>query len=111
MFYLEENAQNAATTAEQYPRLYPICADTLPCGPRPVLQAHGSAPVRIVGQAPGCKLHEEPAFPGMIRPATAARLVCPAPEQFHHSRQLAIFPMGFCYPGKTASGDDPSRPE
>ena len=34
------------------------CADALPCGPRPVLQAHGSARLRIVGQAPGRKVHE-----------------------------------------------------
>lgn len=31
------------------------CADALPCGPRPVVQAHASARLRITGQAPGRK--------------------------------------------------------
>ena len=34
------------------------CADVLPCGPRPVLQAHRLARLCIVGQAPGRKVHE-----------------------------------------------------
>jgi uracil-DNA glycosylase len=28
------------------------------------------------------------------------------PEQFHDLRKVAIVPMGFCYPGETASGDN-----
>ena len=34
------------------------CADHLPCGPRPVLQAGRSAQLRIIGQAPGRKVHD-----------------------------------------------------
>jgi len=34
------------------------CVDDLPCGPRPVVQAGPSARLRIVGQAPGRKVHE-----------------------------------------------------
>ena len=33
------------------------------------------------------------------------------PGQFYDSRKVAIIPMGFCYPGKAASGDNPPRPE
>ena len=32
-------------------------------------------------------------------------------ETFYDERQLAILPMGFCYPGTGASGDLPPRPE
>jgi hypothetical protein len=28
------------------------------------------------------------------------------PEQFYDLRKVAIVPMGFCYPGKAASGDN-----
>lgn len=34
------------------------CAKSLPCGARPVLQAHPAARLRIIGQAPGRKVHE-----------------------------------------------------
>lgn len=33
------------------------------------------------------------------------------PEQFYDPHKVAIIPMGFCYPGKAASGDNPPRPE
>jgi len=32
-------------------------------------------------------------------------------EQFYDESQIAIVPMGFCYPGKGKSGDLPPRPE
>ena len=34
-----------------------LCAKHLPLGPRPVVQAHPTARLLIVGQAPGCKVH------------------------------------------------------
>ena len=81
------------------------CADALPCGPRPVLQAHGSARLRIVGQAPGRKVHET-GIPWSD--ASGNRLhdwLGLTPRQFHDPRKVAIVPMGFCYPGKAPSGD------
>ena len=33
------------------------------------------------------------------------------PAQFYDPQKVAIVPMGFCYPGKGASGDKPPRPE
>ncbi len=32
-------------------------------------------------------------------------------EVFYDERQVAVLPMGFCYPGMGASGDLPPRPE
>ena len=32
-------------------------------------------------------------------------------KQFYNTKNFAIVPMGFCYPGKTKSGDAPPRPE
>lgn len=34
-----------------------------------------------------------------------------APAEFYDPGKVAIIPMGFCYPGKAASGDNPPRPE
>ena len=87
------------------------CADVLPCDPRPVLQAHGSARLRIVGQAPGRKVHEtgipwnDPSGDRLRNWLGLTR------EQFYDPRKVGIVPMGFCYPGKAASGDNPPRPE
>lgn len=32
-------------------------------------------------------------------------------KQFYNAEDIAILPMGFCYPGKGKSGDLPPRPE
>jgi uracil-DNA glycosylase len=87
-----------------------ICAD-LPCGPRPVLQAGATARLRIIGQAPGRKVHET-GIPWAD--ASGDRLrdwLGLTPEQFYDPAKVAIIPMGLCYPGKAASGDNPPRRE
>lgn len=87
------------------------CAHALPCNPRPIVQALGSARLRIVGQAPGRKVHETGIpwnDPSGDRLRTWLGLT---PVQFYDSRKVAITPMGFCYPGKAVSGDNPPRPE
>jgi uracil-DNA glycosylase len=87
------------------------CADTKPCGPRPVLQAHRSARLRIVGQAPNRKVHET-GIPWNDPSGDRLRnWLGLTPEQFYDPRKVAILPMGFCYPGKAVSGDNPPRPE
>ena len=87
------------------------CADALPCGPRPVLQAHGAARLRIVSQAPGRKVHET-GIPW--NDASGDRLrgwLGLTPEEFYDPRKVAIIPIAFCYPEKAASGDKSPRPE
>jgi uracil-DNA glycosylase len=87
------------------------CADALPCRPRPVLQAHGSARLCIVGQAPGRRVHET-GIPWNDPSGDRLRnWLGLTSEQFYDPHKLAIVPMGFCYPGKAASGDNPPRPE
>jgi len=87
------------------------CADALPCGSRPVLQAHTSAWLCIDGQAPGRKVHET-GIPWNDPSGDRLRnWLGLTPEQFYDPRKIAIIPMGFCYPGNAASGDNPPRPE
>jgi uracil-DNA glycosylase len=74
------------------------------------LQAHGSARLRIVSQAPGRKVHET-GIPW--NDASGDRLrgwLGLTPEQFYGPK-VAILPIAFCYPGKAVSGDNPPRPE
>lgn len=88
-----------------------ICAEHLPLGPRPVLQFDGAARILIAGQAPGRKVHET-GVP--FNDASGDRLrdwLGLSPAQFYDPKQVAILPMGFCYPGTGKSGDLPPRPE
>ncbi|MDX5481106.1 MAG: uracil-DNA glycosylase family protein [Hymenobacteraceae bacterium] len=88
-----------------------ICEEHLPLGPRPVLRASTTAKLLIVGQAPGTRVHAS-GKPWDDQSGKRLRqwLDLP-PEVFYDESQIAIIPMGFCYPGKGKSGDLPPRPE
>ncbi len=88
-----------------------LCAEHLPLGPRPVVQLHPAARILIVGQAPGRKVHET-GVP--FNDASGDRLrawLGVTREVFYDSRQIALLPMGFCYPGTGPGGDLPPRAE
>ena len=88
-----------------------LCAEHLPLGPRPVLQIHASARILIAGQAPGRKVHET-GIP--FNDASGDRLrswLGVSREVFYDSKQVAILPMGFCFPGTGKAGDHPPRIE
>ena len=87
------------------------CEKYLPLGPRPVLQVGEGARILIVGQAPGTRVH-----------ATGIPWNDPSGERlrswmgidsdrFYDASQIAIIPMGYCYPGRGKGGDLPPRRE
>ena len=88
------------------------CEAHLPLGPRPVLRAAATARLMIVGQAPGTRVHES-GVPWNDRSGERLRDWLQIPKEvFYDERQVAIVPMGFCYPGVDAKGGDkPPRPE
>jgi uracil-DNA glycosylase len=88
-----------------------LCSAHLPLGPRPVLQAHPAARILIAAQAPGRKVHET-GLP--FNDASGDRLrawLGVTREVFYDASQLAIVPMGFCFPGTRDGGDLPPRKE
>jgi uracil-DNA glycosylase len=88
-----------------------LCEKHLPLGPRPVLQLHANARILIAGQAPGRKVHESGK---PFDDASGKRLrdwLGISDETFYDAEQIAILPMGFCFPGTGSSGDLPPRPE
>ncbi len=88
-----------------------LCAPHLPHLPRPVLQLHPRARILITSQAPGRKVHES-GVP--FTDASGDRLrewLGISSEVFYDPERVAIVPMGFCYPGRGASGDKPPRLE
>ena len=92
-------------------RLCGICAADLPLGPRPIVQMSREARILVIGQAPGSKVH---ASGVPWRDASGDRLrgwMGIDEATFYDARQVAIAPMGFCYPGAGTSGDLPPRPD
>ncbi|NND45679.1 MAG: uracil-DNA glycosylase family protein [Xanthomonadales bacterium] len=88
-----------------------LCREHLPHGPHPVLQWHPGARVLVAGQAPGRRVHAS-GIP--FDDASGERLrdwMGVSREIFYDPQQVAILPMGFCYPGTGKSGDLPPRPE
>lgn len=88
-----------------------LCAKHLQYGVRPVLQIDPKAKILIAGQAPGAKVH---ATGVPFDDASGVRLrewMGVSEKVFYNPEQIAILPMGFCYPGKGPSGDLPPRSE
>ncbi|WGY48450.1 uracil-DNA glycosylase family protein [Vibrio sp. ABG19] len=88
-----------------------VCEPDLPLGANPVIQAHGDARILIIGQAPGLKVHQssvpwnDPSGDRLRSWLNIDR------DTFYDPRQVAIMPMGLCYPGRGKSGDLPPRKE
>lgn len=88
-----------------------LCKDHLPVNPRPILAAHPNSKIIIIGQAPGARVHES-GVPWDDKSGENLRnWLGIGKEIFYDPAQVALLPMGFCYPGKGKSGDLPPRPE
>ena len=88
-----------------------LCEAHLPQGPRPVIQVSNESKILIAGQAPGLKVHQS-GIP--FNDASGDKLrewLGVNKDDFYDNNKFAIFPMGFCYPGKGKSGDLPPRIE
>jgi uracil-DNA glycosylase len=88
-----------------------ICAAHLPHGVRPVLQIDPQARVLIAGQAPGRTVHETGVPFDDPSGDRLRQWMGVTTDTFYDPKQIAILPMGFCYPGTGKSGDLPPRPE
>ncbi len=88
-----------------------LCEAHLPLGPRPILQMGTGAKILIAGQAPGRRVHES-GIPWSD--ASGDRLrdwLGIEPGRFYDPDQVALLPMGLCYPGTGPQGDLPPRLE
>ena len=88
-----------------------LCERHLPHGVRPVASFSPTARLLIIGQAPGSKVHQsgipwDDASGDRLRDWTGLTR-----EKMYDPSQVALVPMGFCYPGKASGGDKPPRPE
>ncbi|MEM6726438.1 MAG: uracil-DNA glycosylase family protein [Bacteroidota bacterium] len=88
-----------------------VCLPFLEAGCRPVVTASPRSKLILIGQAPGRIVHEsgipwDDASGKNLR----AWLGIDA-ATFYDPDQVALIPMGFCYPGTGKSGDLPPRKE
>ncbi len=88
-----------------------VCKSFLPFVPRPILQGTRHSKIVIIGQAPGQKAHDSEipwndASGNLLREWLGV-----SKEVFYDEAVFCLMPMGFCYPGKGASGDIAPRPE
>ncbi len=87
-----------------------LCEAELPLGPRPVLRAARTARILVASQAPGTAVHASGVpfdDPSGVR---LRHWMGVDKETFYDTSCIAIVPMGFCYPGRGASGDLPPLP-
>ncbi len=87
------------------------CKAHLPLGPRPIVRAHPSAKLIIIGQAPGNKVHQSGIPWDDPSGKQLRQWLNISNSQFYDETKVALVPMGFCYPGKGKGGDLPPRPE
>ncbi|MCV9387314.1 uracil-DNA glycosylase family protein [Reichenbachiella ulvae] len=88
-----------------------LCQAHLQHGVNPVLSAHATSKVAIIGQAPGSVVHQS-GIPWDDKSGERLRdWLGVKEEEFYNPQLFALIPMGFCYPGKGKSGDLPPRPE
>ncbi|MEP0367212.1 MAG: uracil-DNA glycosylase family protein [Cyclobacteriaceae bacterium] len=79
--------------------------------PNPVLQVSAQSKISIIGQAPGSVVHRT-GIPWDDQSGNNLRKWMGInSDTFYDANQIALIPMGFCYPGKGKSGDLPPRPE
>lgn len=88
-----------------------LCVGHLPNAPKPVLSAAAGARLLIVGQAPGRRVQQNGIPWSDASGATLRAWLGLSEEQFYDARNVAILPMGFCYPGTGSHGDLPPRRE
>ncbi len=93
-------------------RAYRLCANSLPLGPRPIVQVSSTARVLVASQAPGSKVHESGTPFADASGDHLREWMGVSTEEFYDETRIAILPMGLCYPGRLNSGGDaPPRPE
>ena len=88
-----------------------VCKNFLPYSPRPILSVSTDSKILIIGQAPGQKVHDSGVPWDDQSGKELRRWLGVDKEHFYDTKLFGLMPMGFCYPGKSATGDLPPRPE
>lgn len=88
-----------------------VCADHLPLGPRPIIEATRKSRIILISQAPGRVVHESGIAWKDQSGKKLREWLGVDDATFFNADNFAVLPMGFCYPGKAKTGDLPPRKE
>ncbi len=106
------HAQNAARSLFAEVRACTVCARASAAGAAAGAARRASARLLIISQAPGTKVHETGLSFNDRSGDRLRQWLGIDRDTFYDERRVAILPMGFCYPGRDATGGDlPPRPE
>jgi len=87
------------------------CLPHLKDGVNPIIAASPKSKIVIIGQAPGRIVHKT-SIPWNDKSGDNLRHWLGIDKTiFYDADQIALMPMGFCYPGTGKTGDLPPRPE
>jgi uracil-DNA glycosylase len=88
-----------------------VCEKHLEFGVNPIIAASSKSKIIIIGQAPGRIVHNT-SIPWNDKSGDNLRNWMGIDKTlFYNTDIIALMPMGFCYPGKSKTGDLPPRPE
>ena len=88
-----------------------VCANHLPLGPRPIIEAATNSKIILISQAPGSVVHQSGKAWADQSGKRLREWLGVDEDTFYNTANFAILPMGFCYPGKAKTGDLPPRKE
>lgn len=84
-----------------------LCSDTLPYPPRPIFSLHNKSKILIIGQAPGLKAHKNAKPFDDLSGERLRHWMGISAELFYQPENVAILPMGLCFPGLINGADAP----
>ena len=88
-----------------------VCESKLPLGPKPIVQLNAKAKILIASQAPGSIAHAS-GIPFQDKSGERLRTwMGVTDDEFYKPENVAILPIGFCYPDRGKSGDLPPTSE
>jgi len=86
-----------------------LCAQDLPLEPKPIVTGQENSKIIIISQAPGIKAHRSGIAWNDKSGKRLRQWLHVSETDFYNSRNFAVLPMGFCYPGKAKTGDLPPQ--
>ncbi|MBW2961623.1 uracil-DNA glycosylase family protein [Mesonia aestuariivivens] len=88
-----------------------FCEPHLPLGARPIISGNERSKIILISQAPGRVVHESGIAWNDQSGKKLREWLDVDSTTFYNEDNFAVFPMGFCYPGKAKTGDLPPRKE
>ncbi|MGO4911822.1 uracil-DNA glycosylase family protein [Leeuwenhoekiella sp. W20_SRS_FM14] len=88
-----------------------VCKPFLPLGANPIISASPKSKIILASQAPGRIAHEKSIAWDDPSGRRLREWLDVDEELFYNADNFAILPLGFCFPGKSKTGDLPPRPE